>query len=93
MTVYVDPPTVYGRPVGPHPPDTPWSHMWADDLDELHEMAEAIGMRRAWFQDRKELPHYDLIPSRRAAAVERGAVEVDHAFLVRWLDAIAERGR
>ena len=92
MTVYVDPPIVYGRRVGPHPPDTPWCHMWADDLEELHAMAEAIGMQRAWFQDRKELPHYDLVPSRRAAAVARGAVEVDHAFLVRWMEATADRG-
>ena len=49
-------------------------HMVADTLDELHEMADKIGMRREWFQN-KRLPHYDVCKSRRKLAIERGAVE------------------
>ena len=51
-------------------------HMFADSLAELHEMAEAIGMDRDWFQP-LSFPHYDVSLSRRAVAVRLGAVEVD----------------
>lgn len=50
-----------------------WCHMWSDDLEALHRMAAKIGMRRAWFQNRDGLPHYDLVPPRRAAAIRYGA--------------------
>lgn len=51
------------------------SHMFSDvGLDELHAMADAIGLPRRWFQDKRSLPHYDVCLSKRAAAVARGAV-------------------
>jgi len=52
-----------------------WCHMWSDDLEALHEMAAKIGMKREWFQNRAGFPHYDLVPTRRAKALEFGAVE------------------
>jgi Protein of unknown function (DUF4031) len=58
------------------------SHMWADSLEELHAMADAIGMRRSWFQDDPRLPHYDLVATRRRKAVSLGAIEVTQATLV-----------
>jgi hypothetical protein len=59
-----------------------WCHMWADDAEALHVMAQWIGLRRAWFQDREGFPHYDLLPHRRARAVLLGAREIDlRAFL------------
>ena len=51
-------------------------HMFADSLVDLHEMAQAIGMDREWFQP-LSFPHYDVSLSRRAAAVAKGAIEVD----------------
>lgn len=51
-------------------------HMYADSLEELHAMADLIGMKRRWFQNRPHLPHYDLVEARRAKAVANGAVEV-----------------
>ncbi|MBK3780121.1 DUF4031 domain-containing protein [Paraburkholderia aspalathi] len=53
-------------------------HMFTDslDLEELHLMAERIGMKREWFQPHRIAPHYDLTASRRAAAVKLGALEV-----------------
>ncbi len=65
-----------------------WCHMMTDDLtpaglDELHAMAEQIGLRRAWFQDKRRLPHYDLTVSRRAKALRAGAQSVPAYELVR----------
>ncbi len=61
-------------------------HMSVDadaDLEELHLFAEKIGLQRRWFQNRPGLPHYDLTPTRRAAAVRAGAIEVEHAEFFR----------
>jgi hypothetical protein len=57
-----------------------WCHMVSDtSLDELHAMAEAIGLPGLAFEG----DHYDLTPARRQMAVERGAVEVSSKELVR----------
>lgn len=56
-------------------------HMMADTLDELHAMAARLGLRRAWFQP-KSSPHYDVCQSKRALAVQYGAIEVDRRQLV-----------
>lgn len=50
-------------------------HMVADTLEELHAMAQKIGLRLAWFQPRRRLPHYDLTPGRRVEALRCGALE------------------
>lgn len=56
-------------------------HMVADTLDELHAMADRIGMRREWFQP-GSTPHYDVCLARRRLAVDFGAVEVKPRELV-----------
>lgn len=56
-------------------------HMIADTLDELHEMAEAIGMRREWFQPRS-FPHYDVSLTRRSEAIRRGALVLERRQFV-----------
>lgn len=50
-------------------------HMVADTEEELHKMADKIGMRRAWFQDGSR-PHYDVSKSKRALAVACGTSEI-----------------
>lgn len=58
---------------------TRWCHMTTDgDLEELHQFAERIGLRRSWFQShaQKRFCHYDLVPSKRALAVSLGAREI-----------------
>ena len=60
-------------------------HMWADSDEELHELASKIGLRREWFQKDARLPHYDLRPARRAAAVANGAVQVSRRKLAERL--------
>lgn len=58
-------------------------HLAADTLDELHEFAARIGMKREWFQPgRGRHPHYDLVKSRRDKAVALGALEVSGRDLV-----------
>lgn len=73
MSVYVDPIVQYSNR---RPFHNGSCHMFADNTDELHEMAERIGMKRNWFQDKRNFPHYDLVPSKRKLAVANGAVEV-----------------
>ena len=73
MSVYVDPVMEHGGSKSFRWPRS--CHMYADSLAELHAMAAAIGMRRAWFQSDARLPHYDLVPARRSRAVELGAVQ------------------
>lgn len=47
-------------------------HMIADSLEELHEMADKIGMTREWFQG----DHYDISKTLRKKAVALGAREI-----------------
>lgn len=65
MTVYVDDMRApYRRMV--------MCHMLADTEAELHAMAAAIGVARRWHQG----DHYDIALTKRAAAVQLGAVEI-----------------
>lgn len=57
-------------------------HMIADSLDELHAMADSIGIHRRWFQDKASAQHYDICKSKRIKAVELGAVECDRNTFV-----------
>ena len=50
--------------------------MIADTPDELHAMADKIGVARKWFQCMASFPHYDIAQSKRALAVQYGAVEL-----------------
>ncbi|HEY4003454.1 MAG TPA: DUF4031 domain-containing protein [Candidatus Xenobia bacterium] len=57
--------------------------MLADTIDELHDMADRIGMPRRAFQNRPGgTPHYDITWERRALAVESGAVEIGRRQVV-----------
>lgn len=76
MAVYVDDMRAsYGRMV--------MCHMVADTLQELHAMADRIGVARRWYQGPPvtRMPHYDICMSKRALAVEAGALQI------RWRDA------
>lgn len=74
MTVYVDAPR---HPLG----QMIMCHMAADSLDELHAMAERLGLRRH-FQDQPGRPHYDICKKNRARAIAAGAVEVSSRTLL-----------
>lgn len=57
-------------------------HMIADTLEELHAMADAIGLKREWFQDARAAAHYDLSLSHRRAALANGAIELERRSFV-----------
>jgi Protein of unknown function (DUF4031) len=60
-----------------------WCHMVSDEsLEELHEFAATIGLKREAFQSTSR-PHYDLRPSKRRLAVSMGVQEVGMRDLVR----------
>lgn len=87
MTIYVDPLFQAGqeaneaaRAVGERH-NHQWCHLYAypvteEGLEELHKLAKAIGLKRSWFQTSGVLPHYDLVPTKRALAVKKGAQEI-----------------
>lgn len=72
MTVYVDDMRApFGRMV--------MCHMLADTDDELHAMADRIGVARRWHQGPPAHDsHYDISLSKRALAVQAGAVEITY---------------
>jgi hypothetical protein len=58
-------------------------HLVSDcSIEELHEFAESLGLRREWFQ-RKSVPHYDLTGEHYERALERGAILVSSREIVR----------
>jgi hypothetical protein len=70
MTVYVDRASNrFGRMI--------MAHMVADTLDELHAMADRLGLKREWFQADASTPHYDISKTKRALALKFGVVEVN----------------
>jgi hypothetical protein len=86
VTVYAENSSIPAR-VGPHA--SLWSHLSADNQDELHEFAARLGLRRSWYQpgrprsDGRPSPfgHYDLTAGKRQQAIQLGARPVT------WQDA------
>lgn len=69
MTVYVD--DMYLYPMGKFR-RMKMSHMIADNEDELHAMADRIGVARRWYQG----DHYDICKSKRSLALKNGAIPI-----------------
>ena len=63
-------------------------HMVADTLDEMHEMAEKVGVRQ-YYQQHAKYPHYDICQSKRTQALVLGA----HSVRRRELLAVAKKLR
>lgn len=71
MSVYVDTEAAHGWQLRGR--NIRSCHMIADTQEELHAMAERIGLKRSWFQA-KSSPHYDLMPEWRRSALRHGAI-------------------
>lgn len=63
------------------------SHMVADDIEELHEMANRLGVRR-WFQNKGKYPHYDISKVTKKKAIELGVKMVNDRELIQILNSI-----
>ncbi len=77
MSVYIDEAAIpFGRML--------MNHMVADTTEELDAMADKIGVARKWCQKRGTTrEHYDVAMSKRALAIEHGALPVDGKDIVR----------
>lgn len=76
MTVYVDKMRAdFGQMI--------MCHMIADTDEELHAMADRIGVKRRWHQ-KPGTPHshYDICLSKRKLALSHGAKEVSNRELI-----------
>src|SRR5262245_58239307 len=53
-----------------------WAHLLADDIDDLHRFAAALGIHRTSYQGppRTSVPHYDLTAYERRRAITHGAI-------------------
>lgn len=56
-------------------------HMLADTLEELHAMADKLGLKREWFQNHGT-PHYDICMSRRVDAIGYGCIPASRSKIV-----------
>lgn len=85
MAVYVDGMATYDEAQIKQPArqfGQRWCHLFAgsaDGIEELHQFAARLGLKRSWYQPAKrwQFCHYDLTPNKRALAVRLGAVEID----------------
>ncbi len=81
MTIYVDSLTKYKfvpKKLLKKYGDT-WAHLGTDsDVKELHVFAKKLGLKRIWFQNTKDIPHYDIIPSVYKKALKLGAIQVSN---------------
>jgi len=85
MSVYVDAAVYrFGRMI--------MCHMIGDTPDELHAIADQIGVARRWFQQppKASFWHYDIAKSKRVLAVEAGAIECGRDVFVGHLRRIRE---
>ena len=71
-------------------------HMQADTLDELHTMADRLGLRRSWLQTKPGRPwqdHYDLTAGHRERAIALGAIPLTRRETVRRNSAVRKAYR
>ena len=61
-----------------------WAHLLADDTDDLHRFAAALGIHRTSYQGppRTSVPHYDLTAYERRRALAHGAIACSREEIV-----------
>ncbi len=72
-----------------------WCHLLADDDDELHRFAFALGITRLSYQGppKTAVPHYDLTAWERRRALALGARPCDRHEIVVVLRRVRLAGR
>jgi len=51
-----------------------WCSMWADRDTELFEMAMKLSLKPYWSYELHGLLRFDLVPTKRTQAIQRGAI-------------------
>ena len=74
-----------------------WAHLMADTLEELHAMAQRLGIPRRAFQNKTSGAHYDVTADLREDAIRFGAIaisrHVDRARVKAVIARAREQGR
>lgn len=89
MAAYVD--GLVEWPKTPNWPHGKACHLVADTVEELHAVADAIGLMRLWFQNipQHSAPHYDLTEGKRHMALRAGALDAtDEEYRGMYLDCL-----
>lgn len=68
-------------------PKNGWAHLVADTIPNLHYFAQSIGLKKCWFQNKrnKNQPHYDVKDIIIEKAIKAGAKKVDSKTIVEFL--------
>ena len=92
MSAFLDPMVDQRKRIGRGGPL--WCHLIADSVEELHALADRIGLQRSWFQDKASFPHYDVGSERiRELAIKAGAISCDRRTFVGHLQRIRAAAR
>ncbi len=74
-----------------------WAHLMADTLEELHAMAQQLGIPRRAFQNKTSGAHYDVTTDLRDEAIRLGAIPIsrhrDRALVKAVIARAKEQGR
>jgi len=70
-----------------------WCHLVADDIQELHDFAVKLGLKREWFQNHRIQPHYDITVSKREKAIKLGAISIETKQMAERVESILKKRR
>jgi len=70
-----------------------WAHLMADTLDELHAMAQRLGIPRRAFQNKTSGAHYDVTTELREQAIALGAIAISRHADRELLKAVIQRAK
>jgi len=70
-----------------------WAHLMADTLDELHAMAQRLGIPRRAFQNKTSGAHYDVTTELREQAIALGAIAISRHGDRELLKAVIQRAK
>lgn len=71
-----------------------WAHLIADELQELHDFAAKLGLKRKWLQKHRVQLHYDITEAKRKEAIAKGATPITTEEMAkRVVSILKERSR
>lgn len=70
-----------------------WAHLMADTLDELHAMAQRLGIPRRAFQNKTSGAHYDVTTDLRDMAIAYGVIPISRHADREQVKAVIARAR